>query len=157
MLKFCLVACPFIFIFVICLVPAIVWLVYGNKFKDDPCTIDATTPDMATWLIVNGAAEIGNFFFMLVCLAGGGLFALGAKCAGGVLGGIAAFIFVLNCLFLLAWTIVGIVILAQDGGDNCKEENSTLWVVTLVAVILNFLGVGGYVCSGGSGRAVFQD
>lgn len=143
------IGCSVVCLLIFGLTPSIVWLTIGNRYKNDPCNDFAKTPDLATWLIVTGAAGIGNVFFMFV-LYGGAMCIAGDSCK--VLGGISLCVsisyLVLSSMFFFGWAILGAVRLSDD--EVCEESNSTLYNTALAAVIITLVNVFVSSCQAGS-------
>ena len=134
----CAIVCTSLFV----LIPSIIWLTLGVRYQDDPCNKDANFPDLATWLVFQGAVGVGNFFCLGMIGIGVLLYACDVKC-GGVTLGLFSFIYlILASLFLFAWAVVGIIRLVDD--DACQYENPTLFNATIVAVVFSFLGIGSF-------------
>jgi len=143
------IGCSVVCLLIFGLTPSIVWLTIGTRYKHDPCNDFAKTPDLATWLIVAGAAGVGNVFFMFV-LYGGTMCIASDSCK--VLGGtgicVSIYYLVLSSMFFLGWAILGAVRLSDD--EVCEHSNSTLYNTALAAVIITL--VNGFVtsCQAGS-------
>lgn len=142
----CIIGFVVVFAVALCLAPSIVWLVMGNVNLGDNCSRDASTPDLATWLIIKGSIGIVTFFLIIFTI-------VSAACAsrdfddhvttGTVFCGCTAIISMalicLICLFDFAWCIVGAIQLSDD--QYCQDENPALYNTALAAVILGFISI----------------
>lgn len=130
----CSVTCVLLF----GLTPSIVWLVIGNAHKNDECLQNANfTPDLATWLIVNGSIGVVNVVAILIAMLSMVFFSEDKNVVGCCLSVPSIIWIVLASFFLLAWGGVGIAVLVKD--EDCSDESSTLFNTVIAAVVLNLL------------------
>ncbi len=141
------IACTACCMLSLVLAPSIVWLVIGNRYKDAPCNEIANTPDLATWLIIDGAVGVGNVFFILMAGLGLGCYSQDVKCCGMMTEVTSIIYLFLSSMFLFGWGILEIVRLVDD--DACQNENPTLFNTTIAAVIFTFIGMMANGSSGG--------
>lgn len=98
--------------------------------KDTTC--DGSMMPLPTWLNVYGGVSLSMVILLIVSLV-----MLFMEHASAMIGYIV--LTILYQLFTLAWNVTGAVALFRDSMD-CKEEAKSLWVMTLIVLIFQWLG-----------------
>mmetsp|Transcript_27997 Transcript_27997/g.78297 ORF Transcript_27997/g.78297 Transcript_27997/m.78297 type:complete len:168 (+) Transcript_27997:102-605(+) len=135
--------CAIFFGLIFGLAPSLTWLIVGSDNLDTLCVRESKSPDLATWLTVQGAVGV----FLFAAMTASSLMAIcaavtdngGVLCCAITLAGLQLLLMILCGLFSLAWLIVGAVRLSED--KYCEQLNSTLYNCTLAAIIIGFVGV----------------
>ena len=106
--------------------------VIAGQNQNLPC--DHSFIYLTTWLITNAAVNLGTILLIIIMIV------LFLKLKIIFFGIVTLCLLWLNILFLIAWSIVGAILLFRDGMD-CQEQGSALWIMTLIALILDWLTI----------------
>ena len=129
-------SCALVTFLVVGLACGIVWLLIGTDHHDDDCFQDESTPNIATWLIVEGATLVGMAALVILFTPCFFIQKVKQNTPGGHhLLLLLYFVLLAYMLFHLAWLIVGAVRLSES---DCASH-STIYQTTLAAVILGFV------------------
>lgn len=117
---------------------ALTSIIIGATHAGATCDDHSLVP-LSTWLIVYGSVSIAFAFLMVIAillLFSGNLFLAGMLT-------IVGFLFI---MFNIAWNIIGAVSLFRDS-MSCMGEDGALWIMTLVVLILQWIGFLGALTS----------
>jgi len=109
---------------------AIASLVIASENKNLTC--DGDMMPLPTWLNVYGGTSLGMCVLLIVSIL-----LLIREHVSAMMTYIVVLIF--YQLFSLAWNVVGAVALFRDSSD-CKDQASSIWVMTLVVLIFQWIG-----------------
>mmetsp|Transcript_17865 Transcript_17865/g.50319 ORF Transcript_17865/g.50319 Transcript_17865/m.50319 type:complete len:175 (+) Transcript_17865:40-564(+) len=145
------ITCQLLATIIFCVLPNVFWLYAGLTNRDNACLEVEDQPNLALYLILNGAVALLIGVFMFAQLTVMLCFALCNCKSCVILVGCVGFCASLAyAVFNLVWAIFGAVWLAND--KACHEQSPFLYNSTLAAVIIAFVGMCLSCCSSGANR-----
>lgn len=116
-------------------------IVVAVENADDPCQgNDKSHVSLHGWLLVSGIVGLGVTVIQALSMLGviafdwENCFIFGAATT------------VLNSFFVLAWFIVGIVVVARSN-SSCVDDSTSLGVMSVIMLVLEGLAVWGMCCT----------
>lgn len=107
---------------------------------DTTCDIGGgNTTRLSTWLFVNSGTALSTTIIYIILLS---LFFKNEQYKYLI---IFLVVYVLNWIFAIFWNVIGAIELFKDSTD-CKNKAESLWVMVLVSLIFQWIGILQIVC-----------
>lgn len=115
-------------------------IVVAVQEADDPCQgTDKTHISLHEWLLITGI--VGLCVTIVVTASFCGMFAMEWEACGCL--GLS--VIALNSLFIIAWFVLGIVLVARSN-SSCVDDSTSLGVMSVIMLVIQGLGVWGICC-----------
>lgn len=140
-------ACCFAILVSVSLAFNIAAIVVSTEHADDPCQgPDKSHVSLHGWLLVSGIVGVCVSVIMAGSLCGLLVFEW-ENCFFP-----AAVVTILNSLFVLAWFIVGVVIVARSN-HSCVDDSTPLGVMSVIMLVIQGLSVCSMRCTASAGSS----